>query len=286
MARNAEKAKAMLSRWYRLKRDIRNTTDGKYKSIPKVQECVNLQECELERQEVLKVVSKLVSDIQNAGLGEHRIRELNDEINKVIQELRCWEDRIKELGGPDYRRLSAKIYDTQGIELTGKEGYRYFGAAKDLPGVRELFFSEPPSEPKKSRTELYKNISYNYYGSQNQELQEILEEEKELERIAQEKELQRFIQDNQELVKDFNTREEILNFIKYEIDKRDDVLKRMEEEKQQHSDSEEYEQDQLEQRKQELIRQYYAPEKIHSQYVTTVEKDADLESFIRGNMAK
>lgn len=40
--------------------------------------------------------------------------------------------------------------------MTGKEGYRYFGAAKDLPGVRELFFSEPPSEPKKSRTELYK----------------------------------------------------------------------------------------------------------------------------------
>lgn len=40
--------------------------------------------------------------------------------------------------------------------MPGKEGYRYFGAAKDLPGVRELFFSEAPNEPKKSRTEIYK----------------------------------------------------------------------------------------------------------------------------------
>ncbi|CAK90424.1 unnamed protein product (macronuclear) [Paramecium tetraurelia] len=97
------------------------------------------------------------------------------------------------------------------------------------------------------------------------------------------------------LVKGFFPRIEILHFIKYELDKRYDVLKRMEEE---NVNSYikfritfchcwlEYEQDQLKQRKQELIRQYYATQKIHSQNVTTVEKDADLESFIRGNMKK
>jgi len=37
-----------------------------------------------------------------AGLGEFRIRDLNDEINKLLREKRHWEDRIKELGGPDY----------------------------------------------------------------------------------------------------------------------------------------------------------------------------------------
>ena len=42
MARNAEKVKEIFSRWYRLKRDIRNMADGKYKAIPKVSECVNL----------------------------------------------------------------------------------------------------------------------------------------------------------------------------------------------------------------------------------------------------
>lgn len=37
-----------------------------------------------------------------AGLGEFRIRDLNDEINKLLREKRHWEVRIKELGGPDY----------------------------------------------------------------------------------------------------------------------------------------------------------------------------------------
>lgn len=38
-----------------------------------------------------------------AGLGEFRIRDLNDEINKLLREKGHWEFRIKELGGPDYR---------------------------------------------------------------------------------------------------------------------------------------------------------------------------------------
>ena len=38
-----------------------------------------------------------------AGLGEFRIRDLNDEINKLLREKRHWEDRILELGGPDYK---------------------------------------------------------------------------------------------------------------------------------------------------------------------------------------
>lgn len=38
-----------------------------------------------------------------AGLGEFRLRDLNDEINKLLREKGHWEDRIMELGGPDYR---------------------------------------------------------------------------------------------------------------------------------------------------------------------------------------
>lgn len=37
-----------------------------------------------------------------AGLGEFRIRDLNDEINKLLREKRHWEERIIELGGPNY----------------------------------------------------------------------------------------------------------------------------------------------------------------------------------------
>ena len=38
-----------------------------------------------------------------AGLGEFKIRDLNDEINKLLREKDQWETRIKELHGPDYK---------------------------------------------------------------------------------------------------------------------------------------------------------------------------------------
>ena len=50
-----------------------------------------------------------------------------------------WEDRIRELGGPDYRIMQPKLMDNDGLELPGADGYKYFGAAKNLPKVRELF---------------------------------------------------------------------------------------------------------------------------------------------------
>mmetsp|Transcript_22107 Transcript_22107/g.26984 ORF Transcript_22107/g.26984 Transcript_22107/m.26984 type:complete len:132 (-) Transcript_22107:1306-1701(-) len=38
------------------------------------------------------------------------------------------------------------------------------GAAKELPGVRELFQPPPKKAPKRSRAEIYKNIDESYYG--------------------------------------------------------------------------------------------------------------------------
>lgn len=53
--------------------------------------------------------------------------------------------QIKELGGPDYRKIGPKMLDHEGKEVPGNRGYKYFGAAKDLPGVKELF--ESVSQP-------------------------------------------------------------------------------------------------------------------------------------------
>ena len=78
-----------------------------------------------------------------AGLGEHRTRDLNDEINKLMREKTYWERQIKALGGVDYSTSRSRIGDG-GKELPGGHGYRYFGAAKDLPGVRELFDAVRP----------------------------------------------------------------------------------------------------------------------------------------------
>jgi pre-mRNA-splicing factor ISY1 len=36
------------------------------------------------------------------------------------------------------------MLDSDGAELPGADGYKYFGAAKNLPKVRELFQKEAP----------------------------------------------------------------------------------------------------------------------------------------------
>ena len=168
MARSAEKAMAILSRWTTMM-----ANEGKEEKPTKrpflATECDDLQEAEKWRRQVIRDVSKRVAQIQNAGLGEFRIRDLNDEINKLLREKRHWEDRIVELGGPDYAKVGPKMLDSEGKELPGNRGYKYFGAARDLPGVRELFEQEPPKPVRKTRAELYKDIDADYYGYRDED---------------------------------------------------------------------------------------------------------------------
>lgn len=112
--------------------------------------CDNLKDSEKWRLQIIREISKKVSQIQNAGLGEFKIRDLNDEINKLLREKRHWENRIIELGGRDMRRKS-RMLDREGKEVPGSYGYKYFGAARELPGVRELFQTDAPPPPRKTR---------------------------------------------------------------------------------------------------------------------------------------
>jgi pre-mRNA-splicing factor ISY1 len=138
-------------------------------------------------------------------MGEHAIRDLNDSINKLIREKWHWNRRIKELGGKDYNKEERKAMllaeqeggtgpdggeDVQlaaGLGLKGSGGYRYFGAAKDLPGVKELFARHAAKMTKRKRGDIYKYITPDYYGLRDEEDGVLLELEGKMAEDRQEK---------------------------------------------------------------------------------------------------
>ncbi|XP_050418011.1 pre-mRNA-splicing factor ISY1 homolog [Patella vulgata] len=179
MARNSEKAMTTLARW-------RAAQLGEVQERERrpflATDCNELPKAEKWRRQIIGEVSRKVAQIQNAGLGEFKLRDLNDEINKLLREKGHWEDQIKTLNGPDYRRIGPKMLDHEGKEVPGNRGYKYFGAAKDLPGVRELFEQEPPQAPRRTRAELMKDIDADYYGYRDEDDGRILPMEQALEK--------------------------------------------------------------------------------------------------------
>lgn len=176
MARNSEKAMTALARWRRMKEEEEGGNKKTERRPFLTSECDNVQAAERWRHQVIREISKSVTAIQNAGLGEFRIRDLNDKINKLLREKKHWEDRLRELGGRSYKG-SAKMLDREGKEVPGNKGYKYFGAAKDLPGVRELFETDAPANVKKTRAELMRDVDSHYYGFRDDDDGKLVPEE-------------------------------------------------------------------------------------------------------------
>jgi pre-mRNA-splicing factor ISY1 len=168
MARNAEKAKSLLNKWVTMKNEF-NKGGAPDRRPFLSSECDDLGQAEKWRHEVIREISKNIGEIQNAGLGEHKIRDLNDHINKLLREKHHWQQRIKELGGGDYNASEPKSFDADGRELPGGGGYKYFGSARELPGVRELFHAEAPLPPRRTRAAMYKNVTPDYYGYRDED---------------------------------------------------------------------------------------------------------------------
>ena len=96
-----------------------------------------------------------------------RIREMNDELNRLKGELHRWNLRIVALGGQNHER-GRRIYDKDGNLVSSGRDYLYFGAAKDLPGVKERLAqpkhaAEPPTRQDKLRS-LDRHINPEYYN--------------------------------------------------------------------------------------------------------------------------
>lgn len=173
MARNEEKAQSMLNRFIALKAEEKKKPKERRPFL--ASECRDLSEADKWRQQIMREIGRKVAEIQNEGLGEHRLRDLNDEVNKLIREKSHWERRIVELGGPNYTKHSAKMTDLDGniVDVPNPSGrgpgYRYFGAAKKLPGVRELFEKPPELRKRRTRYDIYKRIDASYYGYRDEE---------------------------------------------------------------------------------------------------------------------
>ncbi|KAI0342399.1 Isy1-like splicing factor [Trametopsis cervina] len=155
MARNEEKAQSMLYRFREAQAAELGLGTRSDRRPKMASTCKSLRECERWRGEILREISRKVSKIQDSGLTDYEVRDLNDEINKLLREKRHWENQIVALGGANYRRNVAML-DDDGKEVPGTKGYKYFGRAKELPGVKEIFQSK-----KKEQEE--ENIAQNFY---------------------------------------------------------------------------------------------------------------------------
>ncbi|EMC99071.1 hypothetical protein BAUCODRAFT_64719 [Baudoinia panamericana UAMH 10762] len=171
MARNAEKAQSMLFRFRAQQASDLGILDINKTRRPKaISQQEHIPTCERWRGQVLKEISRKITKIQDPALSDYQVRDLNDELNKLFREKWQWEVRIRELGGPNYMRGGGRVTDEEGrvIEGGGK-GYRYFGRARELPGVKELFEAATKKSPeeerkKESRQELRMRVNAGYYG--------------------------------------------------------------------------------------------------------------------------
>jgi len=218
MARNQEKAQSMLNRWITYKKQLNGDIRPMGIRPSLASECDNLTDCERWRMQIIREVGKKVVEIQNESLGEQRIRDLNDGINKQLREKAHWERRIIELGGPNYRKLE-RVADEEMYQ--GKEpapgtsdnkgsAYKYFGAAKNLPGVKELFARKERDSKRQKKFDM-RGIDAAYYGYNDEDsLLEQLEEQAEkkaLENALKEWETYKTEKGDDKLSRDFAAQE-------------------------------------------------------------------------------
>ena len=89
----------------------------------------------------------------------------------------AWEVQIAKLGGRNFTNTLTPL-DGEGVAL-GKGGYRYFGAAKNLPDVQQAFEQEKVAEAEARRElkKLARGVNCDYYGWREDEDEELLKAE-------------------------------------------------------------------------------------------------------------
>lgn len=183
MARNSEKAQSMLFRFREAQAADLGIVDASRARRPRnITEVTEVAVCERWRGQVIKEISRKMSRVQEPSLTDYQIRDVNDELNRLMREKHMWEVQIRNLGGPNYMRGGARLYDDKGKEIAGSgsvggagsgKGYKYYGRARDLPGVKEMIEAAEESARSRARgrderleesKDLRKTVDAAYYG--------------------------------------------------------------------------------------------------------------------------
>lgn len=179
MARNEEKAQSMLFRFRQAKATEMGLVSQSDRRPRIATACKDLRQCERWRGEILREISRKVSKIQDYGLTDYEVRDLNDEINKLMREKSHWENQIIALGGANYKRAAPAMRNADGKEVPGMRGYKYFGRARELPGVKELFESAQQDQEellshRKQKYAAYENTGPEYFGDLGEQAEQTM----------------------------------------------------------------------------------------------------------------
>lgn len=182
MARNEEKAQSMLYRFREAQAAELGIQIRRQERRPRIPSSVkNVKAAEKWRGQVVQEISRKVARIQDFGLTDFEVRDMNDDINKLMREKEKWEQQIANLGGPRWSR-SRYVLDDSGSEVPGGRGYKYFGRAKDLPGVKELLSkqvetAEEREDKQYSHYRQYYHQTPAYYGLEDDQDPKLLANE-------------------------------------------------------------------------------------------------------------
>lgn len=198
----------MLSRYLRSKSA---SSGGRDKRPYLATLCDDVDEAEIWRRQIVKEIRRGVSEIQNPGLSDERTEEMNDRLNKLLRERGHWERRILYLGGVNHaarRKAGGKGTKQMGEgeeeEVFEHNGFFYFGAARELPGVRELV--EGAHKLRKEQNDgsaevnaaaLRERVDETYYGFGDEEDEEIVAAEVKAEKEDQERLAKEWERDNE-----------------------------------------------------------------------------------------
>lgn len=201
MARNEEKSYSMLHRYLQSKKDT--TRDDRKRPYLSTL-CDDVEEAGKWHAQVLRDIRRNVEEIHKAEVDDTKARELNEKINKLLRERKHWERRIVQLGGKDRgKERHSNGGDDVSKDVFKHNGFFYFGAARNLPGVKEMIEWETKGRmtaetdaAEESAAVLYQRVDEAYYGDVGDDDVELQKAEKEAEAELQAQMVQEWEDEN------------------------------------------------------------------------------------------